>query len=134
MPRIGTFVYCEDTELIDGKMHAINPLLNLSPPFVPGTYSFAVLFGILDVDFEVDHILNFRFYDSQNELVMDSGEINLQSRGHNTTLPRDWWGYMFNFNMRNLPLRHEGVYRSELFVDGEKIGDFPIYVRGTEKL
>ena len=56
MAELTNFIYCINAERIpskDGKsdsVNAIGVLSSLTPEFVPGTFSFSIIFSVLDVN------------------------------------------------------------------------------------
>src|SRR6478736_2607390 len=113
MPRVSTFMYCEDTKQNErGQLEIINPLNVFQPAFVPGMFSFSIVFGILGADpAERDYILQVRFLspNKDEQPLIDSGPITL---GHDpnqpaTNLPQEAKGMMGNMDFRNVVLRNE---------------------------
>lgn len=139
MPYISTFVYAEDSnaELTPQgqKLHIINPQQIFLPMFVPGMFSFAVAFGILEVNTQESHRIRYVFYSPvEGELpLIDTGEVVLPIVTEDNGVPIDMQGIMLNLNFRNVPFRLEGAYKSEIYLDGNLLGIFPIKVRGKER-
>lgn len=129
-------MYCENTKQNErGQMEVVNPLNVFQPAFVPGMFSFSVVFGLLDLDpSEKDYVLQVQFKgpNQDDQPIVDSGPIVLQRQPEmvNNGLPKEARGMVGNMDFRNAVLREEGYYVTEVYVDHEKIGEVPIYVKG----
>lgn len=134
MPYISTFIYCENANVgPNQKLHIEAPLLNFSPLFLPGMFSFSVAMGILDLDLSKDYTFQLLFFSPEKDEkpVVDTGLITLPKNQSDepSDLPKDAQGIMLNMDFRNVPLRHRGTYRTEVMLNGDKIGTFPIWVQ-----
>lgn len=142
MPKISTFMYSEgavnETVPNGQRLHIVAPLLIFTPMFIPGTFSFSVALGILGIDVDKDHIFQFKFKTpvTGEAPLIDTGEINFPRISDSSIydLPLDMRGIMLNFGFQNVVFRNEGTYISEVFLDGESLGEFPIDVKGKERL
>lgn len=134
MPIISTFMYCEEAKPIGDKLQINNPLNIFRPPFVPSTFSFSIVFGILGLDITEDLSLVRLIFKKQDEVVIDTGNLEIkQEKDPNlTVLPMEARGLMANLDFRNVILRSEGMYETDIYLNGEKIGNYPIYVKGGE--
>lgn len=135
VPRISTFVYSEDSishNTSQGQqMNIVNPQHVLRPMFVPSMFSFAVTFGIVDLDTKKEHKARYLLWGpEEGEPIVDSGEFNLPVPDEPSDLPMEASGYMMNMNFRNVPFKKEGFYTSEIVFDGQELGKFPVYVKG----
>ncbi|MDQ0162012.1 DUF6941 family protein [Aeribacillus alveayuensis] len=139
MPKISTFMYCDRAELNpQGQMHITNPLLVMNPVFVPGMYSFSVVFGVQGLDNESDHTLRVLFLSpNENEPpLIDTNTISLPKGTAPKimiSLPPEQKGMMFNMDFRNVVFKTEGTYKTRVYFDGENLGDYPIYVKAGEE-
>ena len=139
MPHVSTFVYAEDT-IQDNtpqgpRLLIVGPQQILSPLFVPGTYSFSVMFGVVGANMHEAHTLRhiFRTSSAEDPPIVDSGDMPVPPRTEDRDLPEDMDGFMSSLNLKNVVFRAEGTYVSEIFFDGHNIGEFPIKVRGKER-
>lgn len=141
MPKISTFMYCEGSmnEILPNgqqRIHIVSPQHFFAPQFIPGTLSFSVVFGILEIDTTLPHDLRFFLKSPSGESIVDPGLINIPV---NTTpdvmsMPEDMRGFIVNLSFQNVILRDEGEFFSEIYLDDEKIGRYPIKVKGRELL
>lgn len=139
MPRISTFMYAERTEPNQqGQMTVSNPLLVINPIFVPGMFSFSIIFGVIGISNQSDHTMQIIFNspNEEDEPLINTGIIPL-SKGmapfeKTLDLPPEQKGMMFNLDFRNVVFKTEGIYKSTVFIDGEMLGEHPIYVKGGE--
>ena len=138
-PVLSSFIFSEDTQQITNPagstLHIVNPLNLIRPQFIPSGYSFSVSFGILKIDPKRDYKIQFQLLHPSGNIAVDTNEINLTSPPiADQTLPSDSHGAMLNFDFRNVPLREIGEYKGVVKVDGEVIGEYPLYVSPLEKL
>lgn len=143
MPHVSTFMYAEGsmsetTPQNQQRLHVVSPLHIFVPMFVPGTFSFCVVFGILDINTDKDHILRITFSNPNKDEppLIDTGDMHLPrvNDPNAQELPQEMRGIMTNISFQNVVLRYEGIYESEVFFDGDSLGIFPIQVKGKEKL
>lgn len=143
MPRISTFMYCEATgeeALPDGqkRLHVVQPMQILNPVFIPGTLNFSIVFGLLGIETEKSHQLQFLFRKkgSEEAAILNTNTINLQPMFDpaELELPAEQRGLIGNLSFQNVIFRSEGNYESEIIFDGESLGIFPIYVMAKERL
>jgi hypothetical protein len=134
-PVLSTFVYAESIQKgQDGKPQVVAPMHIFVPQFIPSMFSFSVFLGILGVDTKIEHEFRFKFKDPQGTVVYDSGNMKIfNPNAESEDLPIDMRGFVASLDFRNIPLRHEGKYVSQVFIDGECIGEVPIKVKGREK-
>lgn len=140
MPHITTFMYSEghfqENTPNGPKPHVVAPLLVLTPFFIPGTLSFSVTLGILEVDIERENKLNLKFINPVGEIIIDTGELKLPiiNDPNIFSLPQDMRGMTLCVGFQNAVFRTEGTYKTQVFFNEELLGEFPIKVRGKEKL
>lgn len=137
MARLTNFIYCLNAERIaapDGSgesMNARGVLPVITPEFVPGTFSFSIIFSIQGIDIGNSNTMQILFLKEDKALV-DSGVItippmtNLKEDG----LPMEYKGLNMSMDLRNVVFEKEGVYTTKIILNKEEIGDNPIYVKG----
>lgn len=135
MPYVSLFVYSDGTKTENHpqpEMHIINPKIIFTPMFIPGQYSFDVTVGIMELDTEKEeHTARYTFSGPDGGIIINSGGIRLQKTEQpQKNLPPDMRGGIISLDFRNVILNKNGTYKSEVFCDGESLGDFPISVRG----
>lgn len=134
MLHISTFMYSEDTiqDPQAKSLHIVNPTMVFKPTFIPSLYSFSVTLSIVGLEFQKDPKLRFKFW-SENEpdkMLVDTGEIPLpKNNNDDSDLPEEFRGGMLTMNFRNLPLKYQGKYFSEVFIDEESLGTFPVFAK-----
>lgn len=141
MPKISTFMYCEET-LKNGDDNQIllrNPLTVFRPAFVPGMFSFSIVFGISGIKIsEKEYKLQLRFINSAepNNPIINTGIIPLtydpNVQPPDSELPSEHQGIMINMDFRNAILKNEGDYYTEVILNDEVLGTFTVYVKGAE--
>lgn len=134
-PILNSFMFFDDIQHTVNNnapgtaMNLVNPQNVIRTPFIPSTYSFAVAFGVMGVDFKSNHILSFQFINPQNEVVIDTSEINIPPNPNESkSLPIEAQGYTFNLNLRNVQLKYEGKYLGRVSINKEVVGEFPLFV------
>lgn len=146
MAYISTFVYAESSiqEMTPKgpKLHIVSPIQVFLPRFIPGTFSFGIVFGILDYDATISHNIQVKFINSKEETLVDTGKLNLPISpinnvnidGKSIELPKDMRGSMMNMNFQNVVFREEGIYKTQIIFDNKNIGNYQVKVKGVEKL
>ncbi|MGG2943074.1 hypothetical protein ABEO51_08115 [Bacillus safensis] len=138
MPTITSFIYCEKTETDqNGKLILVQPLLVLTPAFLPGMYSFSIAVGIKGIPDQMKLRILFISPNSQDQPLIDTTGINVTKKNvvedHIIDLlPEEEIGINFNMDLRNVVLKTEGYYKTVVMINEEVIGEFPIYVKGKD--
>ena len=139
MANLTSFVYCINAERIpsgDGKGDSINAmgvLSALTPEFVPGTFSFSIIFSVLDVDISVNNTIQIIFSkDGAADALVNSGCITIPPLPENdgVCLPDQYKGLNMSMDFRNVILEQEGLYSTIINFNGELLAKKPIYVKG----
>lgn len=135
MLRVSTFMYSEDSiaePTPQGpRTNLVNPQLVFRPMFIPSLFSFAITFGVAGFDPSLEHKMRFMFISPEGEALLDT-EFDLPKSDEKPELPIEQRGIMMNMNLRNVPFKSEGIYDSEVFMNGGSLGKFPIYVKVKE--
>ena len=127
--KVTPFVYCEGFLPQDGKPPAIQGVLNIiTPQFIPTTFSFGILFGIIGIELEKTHTLTYQFVDPSKKVVLSMDNIQA-TVPRNMSLPDEIQGLIMHIDLRNVLMETEGEYKSTITVDGEFVGEFPIVVK-----
>ena len=136
--RVSTFIYCLGTTNMEGKdspINAMGVLPILSPEFIPSTFSFSIVVGITGIDDSCSHSIDIIFKDSNGDRLVEAVGVPIpaeQLQADDTTLPKEYRGLMLGLDLRNVIIRHEGVYYTEVSFDGKKLGEFDIYARAKQ--
>lgn len=145
MARLSMFFYAEDSQMVkqgivpDGQMNpnaqliVTQPMHTLIPQFTPCMYSFCVVFGVLDVDTSIQHKVQYIFRDPDGLTVLDTGNQVFQPYAKEE-MPDHMMGFVSNLQFRNAPFKKDGIYESEVIVDGESLGKIELPVQGRERL
>lgn len=118
-------------------LHLVNPVGLIYPISIPSNYSLAVSFIVYDFDAEANNTLQAYFYDSKNEMIFSTEQLQTQNFSVNVTdIPVNEQSVVFNIEMFNLPLYYEGRYRFSITLNAEEIGTFfiPVYARKSTLL
>lgn len=134
-PKVTTFIYCLGTTNMEGKnapINAMGVLQALTPEFIPSTFSFSIIVGIKGMDISSNHILDIIFKDSSGGNLVEAKNISIlgeQLQDGDLDLPNDQRGIMIGLDLRNVVLKQEGNYSTEVILDGERLGVFEIYAK-----
>ncbi|MEY8379245.1 hypothetical protein AALD22_26570 [Lachnospiraceae bacterium 56-18] len=136
--KVTTFIYCLGTTNMEGDFSPINAmgvLQTLTPEFIPSTFSFSIILGIRGIDSSCDHNLDIIFKDSNENVLVEARNISVlaeQLKNGNLVLPEDQRGMMLGMDLRNVIIKQEGVYYTEIIFDGKKLGVFDIYAKAKQ--
>lgn len=138
MSKLSSFIYCLNAERNtspDGKSEMINAVGVLSvitPEFVPGTFSFSIVFSIVDLDMNTNNRIQIVFSDNEGNAIVDTGEIALPIINpiDSLDIPNEYKGINMSMDLRNIVFEHEGVYKTTVCLNGNILGENEIYVKG----
>lgn len=141
MANLTSFIYClnaERNQNPQGKGETINAngvLTVMSPEFIPGTFSFSIIFSILDVNIEQSGLVVVIFKDSEGKEIINTGTLTIPSSPIDGVLelPKEYIGYNLCMDFRNVVFEHEGEYMTEIYFNSTLIGQQAIYVKGIRK-
>lgn len=141
MANLTNFIYCLNaeqkppTEGQGGSINAMGVLSVMTPEFVPGTFSFSIIFSVLGVKVEENNSLRVVFKNKdQNKSLIDTGDVNfpqqMKNEKNDLDLPPECLGYNLNMDFRNIVFEENGYYTTEVYLNGNLIGSQSIYVKG----
>lgn len=138
MAKLTSFVYCINAERVpalDGKGEGINAMgvvSALMPEFVPGTFSFSVIFSILDVDIAKENKIRIIFKDNKYAHMIDTGDLALPANSDDSVLklPSEHRGLNLSMDFRNVVFEENGEYCTEIYFNDSLLSSNPIYVQG----
>lgn len=139
MANLTNFIYCINAERVpagNGKgesINAIGVLATLTPEFVPGTFSFSIIFSILDIDISGNNIIRIVFSkDGEDKTLVDSGTVLIPpiSNDDAIDLPAEYKGLNMSMDFRNVIFESEGIYKTTIFFNDQLLSVNPIYVKG----
>lgn len=137
--RITTFIYCMGTTNMEGKnapINAMGVLSILTPEYIPSMFSFSIIMGIRGIDDTCNHSLDIIFKDPLKHPLVEAKNVLISSeqlRTGDLTLPDEFKGLVLGMDLRNVILKQEGVYWTEVKLDGKLMGDFDIYVKAKQR-
>ena len=143
MATLTNFIYCLNAERVssgDGNGEGINAMgimSTLMPEFVPGTFSFSVILSILDIDvMEGCNKLQIMFKDEEGNAIVDTGELSLPvlPEDEEPQIPKEYKGLNLSMDFRNVIFEKNGVYNTEIYLNGELLSANPIYVKGKRSV
>ncbi|WP_433581365.1 DUF6941 family protein [Paenibacillus amylolyticus] len=141
MPRVTSFIYCEDAKgentPLGNKFHVMNPFASLLPTFVPGSFSFSVCIGIAGIGAGSEHKLTYIFRANDgSEPLINSGELQFGVVVDPSLqlVPLDYQGVVLGMDFKNVIFRKNGEYVSDIYLDGKLSASYPIMVHGRESL
>lgn len=129
MAEIAYFVYCDSIEELEGgKINVVNPSIVLNPLYVPGMYSYSVSLAIRDINTE-DNELQIILRNEAGEIVNDTGIAKIPLLPEKNAYGSPLGGLRISIDFRNVPFKKNGKYCSTVMLNGEKLGEFPIFVQ-----
>lgn len=139
MARLTNFIYCIDAERVpsnEGKgenINAMGVLSALTPEFVPGTFSFSIVFSVLDVDVSTNNTIQIKFSKKGEEKnLVNTGVITIPPLPNDDEigLPKEYKGLNMSMDFRNVIFETEGLYNTSVIFNGKLLADNFIYVKG----
>lgn len=137
MAELKNFIYCVSAERVqtpDGKGDTINAmgvLSALTPEFVPGAFSFSIIFSVLDFKMDEDNKIQIIFKSENGKELVNTGVIQLPPLPEgDIKLPKEYSGLNMSMDFRNVIFEEEGVYSTQVLFNDVQLTDCPIYVKG----
>ncbi len=140
MADLTNFIYCINAERIPSKngktdsVNAIGVLSSLTPEFVPGTFSFSIIFSVLDIDISGNNTVQITFFrEGEQKNLVDSGVITippLSPDSDDIQLPPKYQGLNMSMDFRNVIFEQEGLYNTKVIFNDQVLAIKPIYVKG----
>lgn len=124
MAKLSMFVYAEDIKDtssvgMPGRMMITGPLLSIVMPFIPNTYSFSIAFGLTEFKVTQNHTVQIKFINDESKtVILDTGKMDINFNVLPlATQPLD--EIMMNSDFKNVIFENEGIYHTEIIVDGK---------------
>lgn len=128
MARVSYFIHALDTgKDPENKLIVRAPLNIIRPPFIPSTYSFSIVFSIMDIDPREKHHIRIIFKSPSGKKVFES-DFETPVRKMTEEVPVEYIGFTANIKLQNIPLEEEGHFESILIFNEERLGKYPIPV------
>jgi len=132
-PSVAAFLYSDgirqEIQNQQPSLSIINPRVALTPMFIPGQHSFAVTFGVMEI--ETGHTIQYIFKSPSKKQLIDTGQITVPVLNEDQLkLPQDMRSAMLGLDFKNVVFEENGTYVSEVLYDGESLSTFPIKVLG----
>lgn len=108
----------------------------MTPEFIPSMFSFSIVLGIRGIDDTSNHLLDIIFKDCEGNALVEAREIQITSeqlQAKGSQLPEEYRGLMIGMDLRNVVIKKEGVYSTEVSLDGKKLGAFDIYAKSKQR-
>ncbi len=124
--EVTSFLYCNGYTQVDGMPALLGPLQFLNPAFIPGQYSFVVSFGLFHLPDSGEITLEYKFVSPTGKTVHNISSVALPIAKEEKE--KKCVGMQVNMDLKNIVLEMEGTYKSILYINGEKVGEYPIAV------
>ena len=133
MPILKNFLFCLNTNNTNGTNNVTGILCAISPEYVPGLYSFAVNFSVLDLA-EGVHNFSLKFSNSNGELVtsIENATVNY-IKDRNSNLPDEYLGVNVAANFQNVDIKISGLYSMDVILDGQSLQKVSVFVKGKNE-
>lgn len=140
MKRIGYFIYSLGNERSvnsDGQqtVNANGIVSTFIQEFIPGTFSFSIMFSILGLEVK-QHTLRIMFKNPDGEILVDTNDALVQleqliaADPNAKLIPPEEKGISMGLDLKNVIFKKNGYYFTEVYCDGEKLGEYRIYAAG----
>lgn len=141
MAKQSNFIYCINSERVPGtdgngdSLNAVGVLSVITPEFVPGAFSFSIILSVLDMDVKKENTIKIVFRDPDGKEIVNTNDIVIPPNPNEETmeLPKVYQGLNMCMDLRNVIFEKEGLYYTEVIVNGNQIGKNEIYVKGRRK-
>ena len=139
MAKLTNFIYCINAERVPNNggngdsINAMGVMSALTPEFVPGTFSFSIIFTVLDVNMSENNVIRIIFSkDGEENNLVDSGIIAIppMPNADDVSLPNEYKGLDMSMDFRNVIFETEGLYNTAIFFNGQLLANNLIYVKG----
>ena len=139
MAKLTNFIYCINAERVPANdrtgdsINAMGVMSALTPEFVPGTFSFSIIFSVLDVDVSGNNNIQIIFsMDGEKNNLLNTGIITIppMPNGNEVGLPDEYKGLTMSMDFRNVIFETEGLYNTAVFFNEQLLANNPIYVKG----
>ena len=138
MPEIKNFIYCMGTKSVarSGDEQTFTPIEGIQncllPDYLPGNYSFSVVFSLLDLEPGEEYFVEVSFMYEKKEVARVEDIQLIGGTDNKYNVPEKFFGYQIAIDFRNVLLNEEGVYHTIVSLNGEEKGDYPIYVKAKQ--
>lgn len=135
MAKLTSFMLGEATQNTfrpDGKsavQNLIGLTLAIRPQYIPSSFSFAVSFGISDIDLTKENTVQIVLVDPSGEIVQDLGKTLLPVINEEDSMPMANRGFVCGVDFRNAIFKVEGCYKLKIYLNDELIEspEIPVY-------
>lgn len=134
MARIDNFIYCLNAMSDSNNgTNAIGIMSVITPDYIPGTYSFSILFNLMDIS-DGEHLVEIKFNTPDNECLIDLKSNISYTQNTELKIPREYEGIYICSDWKNIVFKTSGMYYTEVYLDNIKIDTFNIYVQGKNEV
>lgn len=139
MIKLANVIYClnvQKNQVPGGNGNTINAIgvvSVLTPEYIPGTFSFSVIFTLLGVDVKKENTVQIIFSkNGDDNPLVDTGTVTLSSIAEDNAdnLPAEYQGIDLCMDFRNVVFESNGVYKTTIYFNNEELGCREIYVKG----
>ena len=123
MAKVGFIFFAE--EVFNSNPHGNelmvkNPKIALIPEFIPGQFSFFVVFSLLDLTEGQKYNLEINFkHVASGEIILENSNIHFDYVKDNSKLVNSLInGAVVNLHMNNIVIKQEGAYEMVIKIDG----------------
>ncbi len=132
MATVHDIIFCLASTNADGQGASAHTILSaINPEYVPGLFSFSTIITLLGLDFKTENILKVSLASEAAEIGSIEGPVpEIDVSGN---LPEQYKGVNFSINWNNVEFKDEGKYVLSVFLNGEKLAEKDIYVKGKNQ-
>lgn len=135
MARVDNIIFClKIHNLEDQGVNAVTVLSAITPEFIPGQFSFAVIISLLDLDYETNHVFSVEFLAPDGEKIINIENQPLPNQPiGDSNLPNEYKGINIAMEWANVKLLSSGLYTLKFLYDGNEIKEKGIYIKGKNE-
>lgn len=133
--KVHDIIFCMKAINVEGEgVSANNVLSAINPEYIPGLFSFSVVFTILDIDYEKEQSLCVELVSPYGDRVVEiDGLLIPKVEIPDTTMPKEYVGINLAMDWVNVDFKCSGEYILNVFEQKQIIGSKTIFVKGKNE-
>lgn len=134
MAKVSNVIYCLNTKDTENKgtLNANGVISAITPEFVPGGFSFAIIVTILDMK-PTDCQFDLQFISPDEEILVNVENISVPPNPNEDNLPDEYRGINLAIDLQNVVFKKSGLYRTKVKFKNNTFEEYPIFVKGKNE-
>lgn len=125
MAKVGFIMFADEvfsSNPVANELMVKNPKIALTPEYIPGQFSFFVVFSLLDLregeQYQLEIILT---HEESGDEVLKNEQISFNFvKDKNNPVAEKINGSIINIHLNNIVFKKEGLYKFTIKIDGEE--------------